>query len=61
MTANEWLVLDNLGNGWRYQTNVPAGDADAALRACVAAGHVREGKLTDSGRAALLAERAVRG
>ncbi len=61
MTANEWLVLDNLNNRWPYQTNVPAGDADAALRACVAAGHVREGKLTDSGRAALLAERAVRG
>lgn len=56
--AVKWLVLDNLKNLWPYTTNICDRDkADAVYRWCVDNELVKDGCITDAGRAWLLVHR----
>jgi hypothetical protein len=50
----EWLILDNLKQGWRFGANLTQEMAAAAMRRCVDRGLVIEGQLTSEGQVALL-------
>lgn len=54
LAAAQWLVLDNLKQGWPYRTNLDCSLADEAYLACVNNETIKDGRLTDAGRAALL-------
>ena len=53
-----WLVLSNLSQGWPYHTNLSRElFADEALAWAERQGYVVEGKITDAGRGALVANK----
>ncbi len=54
MTPVQWLVLDNLRNGWPYDTNLSDVDADKAIGWATMKQYVKDGKITDSGKAVLI-------
>lgn len=53
VTASQWLVLDNLKQGWPYWTNLSRLFADEAYLWAVRNEYVRDGQLTDAGRGLL--------
>ncbi len=57
MTAVQWLLIDNLKNGWYYQTNLSLSEADAAYLWAVENGYIKDGRITDAGEVALLTNR----
>ncbi len=57
MDAAEWMVLDNLKNGWEYTTNLIMKVADQAYDRCESRGWILGGKITASGEIALMTNR----
>jgi hypothetical protein len=60
LTAAQWLVLDNLKQGWPYHTNLDRDLAEKAYLWCVESEYVKDGLLTESGRGALLCAKVGR-
>ncbi len=56
MTAAQWLVLDNVKQGWDYRTNLQHLVAEEAYLWLVRNELIRDGKITPAGEAALLAD-----
>lgn len=53
LTPLQWTVLDNVRRGRVYWLDVPRKPADEAYRWCVRQEFVRDGRITDTGLAAL--------
>ena len=53
LTPTQWIVLDNLKNGWDYSINLHQQAADEAYQWCIGFDYVRHGKITDVGAARL--------
>lgn len=54
MTASQWLVLDNLLHGWPYWINLDRNFAEQAYLWCINNEFVKDGQITETGKAALL-------
>ena len=55
ITCSQWIVLDNLKNGWRYQTNLASKFAEPAYRWAIENEYIKDGKITQAGLGMLLA------
>lgn len=55
MTAIQWLVVDNVRQGWPYWTNIcNRSIADDEYRYCVESEWIKDGKCTPAGSVALM-------
>ena len=52
--AAEWLVLDNVKNGWPYRSNLSWDMADKAYLRCVENEYIKNGRITPAGELALM-------
>lgn len=55
LTCSQWIVLDNLKNGWPYWTNLVREFAEPAYLWGIENGYIKDGKITEAGKGALLA------
>lgn len=54
MNPNEWLMLDNLAHNWSIGHSLLRSEVQPTIAACERRGWIKDGKITDAGRIALI-------
>jgi hypothetical protein len=49
MTSKQWILLDNIKHGWKYNTNLRKDDANTLYFWALTNGYIKDGKITVKG------------